>query len=407
MKKIVIIGGGFAGLRVLYRLRKVLGTTVDITLVDRSEFSIEKPSLPEVAFVGKELSKVRIPLKQTVERKWSKFVMGSVMKIDPTSKVIITDGDARISYDILVIATGAVKDYDSITGFRDYGFSICDDFQAERLAKRLESFEGGKIVIGSARTEWDQDSTSIKLDAPCEGPIGEVMFMMDTYLKERGIREKSTITVFTPGSVFFDDVGESIHAELAPFMNEHRISVLTNKILTRIDEHAVNFNDGTDLESDLSIIIPPYRGPELITLSSLGDSRGFIKTNDEMRHRVYRDIFVVGDVNADSMPKLGHIAIMQADVAAAAIIKEMTNHGEVPKPKPEIFCIMNRGSDGATVILSDTLFGGSRDIAYSGRLASTFKWGFDSYYFFTHGHMPPEIFQEPIEWLVKLLKTNE
>ncbi len=407
MKKIVIIGGGFAGLRVLYRLRKVLGTTVDITLVDRSEFSIEKPSLPEVAFAGKELSKVRIPLKQTVERKWSKFVMGSVMKIDPTSKVIITDGDARISYDILVIATGAVKDYDSITGFRDYGFSICDDFQAERLAKRLESFEGGKIVIGSARTEWDQDSTSIKLDAPCEGPIGEVMFMMDTYLKERGIREKSTITVFTPGSVFFDDVGESIHAELAPFMNEHRISVLTNKILTRIDEHAVNFNDGTDLESDLSIIIPPYRGPELITLSSLGDSRGFIKTNDEMRHRVYRDIFVVGDVNADSMPKLGHIAIMQADVAAAAIIKEMTNHGEVPKPKPEIFCIMNRGSDGATVILSDTLFGGSRDIAYSGRLASTFKWGFDSYYFFTHGHMPPEIFQEPIEWLVKLLKTNE
>ena len=407
MKKIVIIGGGFAGLRVLYRLRKVLGTTVDITLVDRSEFSIEKPSLPEVAFVGKELSKVRIPLKQTVERKWSKFVMGSVMKIDPTSKVIITDGDARINYDILVIATGAVKDYDSITGFRDYGFSICDDFQAERLAKRLESFEGGKIVIGSARTEWDQDSTSIKLDAPCEGPIGEVMFMMDTYLKERGIREKSTITVFTPGSVFFDDVGGSIHAELAPFMNEHRISVLTNKILTRIDEHAVNFNDGTDLESDLSIIIPPYRGPELITLSSLGDSRGFIKTNDEMRHRVYRDIFVVGDVNADSMPKLGHIAIMQADVAAAAIIKDMTNHGEVPKPKPEIFCIMNRGSDGATVILSDTLFGGSRDIAYSGRLASTFKWGFDSYYFFTHGHMPPEIFQEPIEWLVKLLKTNE
>ncbi len=407
MKKIVIIGGGFAGLRVLYRLRKVLGTTVDITLVDRSEFSIEKPSLPEVAFVGKELSKVRIPLKQTVERKWSKFVMGSVMKIDPTSKVIITDGDARINYDILVIATGAVKDYDSITGFRDYGFSICDDFQAERLAKRLESFEGGKIVIGSARTEWDQDSTSIKLDAPCEGPIGEVMFMMDTYLKERGIREKSTITVFTPGSVFFDDVGGSIHAELAPFMNEHRISVLTNKILTRIDEHAVNFNDGTDLESDLSIIIPPYRGPELITLSRLGDSRGFIKTNDEMRHRVYRDIFVVGDVNADSMPKLGHIAIMQADVAAAAIIKDMTNHGEVPKPKPEIFCIMNRGSDGATVILSDTLFGGSRDIAYSGRLASTFKWGFDSYYFFTHGHMPPEIFQEPIEWLVKLLKTNE
>ena len=196
------------------------------------------------------------------------------------------------------------------------------------------------------------------------------MFMMDTYLRERGIRKKSIITVFTPGSVFFDDVGESIHAELLPFIKEHKISILTNKILTGIDEHNVHFSD---LESDLTIVIPPYRGPEVITISNLGDSRGFIKTDDEMRHIECRDIFVIGDVNAGSMPKLGHIAVMQADVAAAVIIKETAKHGEVPKPKPEIFCIMNRGSDGATVILSDTLFGGNRDIAYSGRLASTFK----------------------------------
>ena len=407
MKKIVIIGGGFAGLRALYRIMKALGNMVDVTLLDRSEFSIEKPSLPEVALAGKEPSKVRIPLKQPVESKGARFVMDNAMKIDPVNKVVMTDGGAKIDYDILLIATGAVKDYDSISGFRDYGFSICDDFQAERLAKRLENFEGGKVVIGSARTEWDQDSTRIKLDAPCEGPIGEVMFMIDTYLNERGIRGKSTITVFTPGAVFFDDVGESVHAELAPFIREHKISVLTNKIITAIDDHAVLFSDGTNLESDLTIIIPPYRGPDVISVSRLGDSRGFIRTNDEMRHTEYGDIFVIGDVNAGSMPKLGHIAIMQADVAVAAIIKEITGQGEVPKPRPEIFCIMNRGRDGATVILSDTLFGGSRDIAYSGRLAPTFKWGFDSYYFYTHGHMPPEIFQEPVEWLVKLLKTNE
>jgi sulfide:quinone oxidoreductase len=407
MKEIVIIGGGFGGLRTLYRLRKVLGSTVNITLVDSSEFSIEKPSLPEVAFAGMETSKVRIPLKKTVERKGSKFIMDSVVKIDPENKSIITARGTKIDYDILIIATGAVKDYNSISGFKDHGFSICDDFQAERLAERLESFEGGKIVIGSARSEWDPESTNIRLDAPCEGPIGEVMFMIDTYLNERRIREKSTITVFTPGSVFFDDVGESIHAELAPFIKQHNISVLTNKILTSIDRNTVHFNDGTDLESDLTIIIPPYSGPEVVKSSGIGDSRGFIKTDDEMRHTEYKDIFVIGDVNAGSMPKLGHIAIMQADVAAAAIVKEITNYGAVPKPKPEIFCIMNRGSDGATVILSDTLFGGKRDIAYSGRLASSFKWGFDSYYFYTHGHMPPEVFEKPVEWLVKLLKTNE
>ncbi|MGC8516122.1 MAG: NAD(P)/FAD-dependent oxidoreductase [Thermoplasmata archaeon] len=407
MKKIVIIGGGFAGLRLLYRLRKTLRNTVDITLLDRSEFSIEKPSLPEVAFSGKETSKVRIPLRQTVERKGSKFIHDGAVKIDPIGKAVLTEGGARINYDILVVATGAVKDYDSIPGFREYGFSVCDDFEAERLAGKLGSFRGGRIVIGSARSEWDPHSTDIMLDAPCEGPIGEVMFMVDTYLREQGIREKSTITVFSPGAVFFDDVGESVHAELSPYIKEHEISVLTGKVLSGIGDHSVHFSDGSDLESDLTIVIPPYRGPDVITSSGLGDSRGFVKTGDDMRHREYRDIFVIGDVNAGSMPKLGHIAIMQADVAAAAIIQEITKHGEIPKPKPEIFCIMNRGSDGATVILSDILFGGKRDIAYSGRLASSFKWGFDSYYFFTHGHMPPEIFQGPVEWLVKLLRTNE
>ena len=407
MKRIVIIGGGFAGLRVLFRLRKALGSTVEITLIDKSEFSIEKPSLPEVAFAGKEVSKVRIPLQRTVERKGYKFMKRSAVKIDPVNKTIMTDSQETIGYDILVIATGAVKDYDSVEGFRDFGFSICDDFQAERLAQRLNSFEGGRIVVGSARTEWDPNSTDIRLDAPCEGPIGEIMFMVDTYLTERGIREKSSITVFTPGPVFFDDVGESIRAEIVPFMKKHNISVITEKVLASIDEHAVHFEDGTSLDSDLTIIIPPYRGPDVITASGIGDSRGFVKTDYEMRHTKFRDIFVIGDVNAASMPKLGHIAIMQGDVASAAIIRDLTGHGEVPKPRPEIFCIMNRGSEGATVILSDSLFGGNRDIAYSGRMAPTFKWGFDSYYFYTHGHMPPEIFQGPVEWLVKLLKTND
>lgn len=215
-----------------------------------------------------------------------------------------------------------------------------------------------------------------------------------------------SITVFTPGKVFFDDVGESIHQELAPMIKEHGISVITGKIISKIYKDKVTFSDGTSIKSDLSIIIPPYRGPDVIIDSDLGDSRGFIKTDEEMRHTKFRNIFVAGDVNADSMPKLGHIAIMQADVASAAIEKEILGSGKVPKPSPETFCIMNRGDAGATVILSDTLYGGNRDIAYSGRLASTFKWGFDSYYFYTHGHMPPDALQEPVEWLIKLLRTN-
>ncbi|MCL4314707.1 MAG: FAD-dependent oxidoreductase [Candidatus Thermoplasmatota archaeon] len=406
MKKIVIIGAGFAGLRLLYRLSRALRGEAAVTIVDKSEFSIEKPSLPEVAFAGKEVSKVRIPISRAAKRKGAEFLREAVVRIEPEKNHVITESGRKVEYDILAITTGAVKDYDSISGFRNYGFSICDDIEADRLSKRLESFAGGNVVIGSARTTWDEKSTSIRLDAPCEGPIGEVMFMIDSYLRERGIREKSSITVFTPGKVFFDDVGESIHQELAPMIKDHGISVLNEKVIDSISKDHVHFADGTSIRSDLSIIIPPYRGPDVIINSELGDSRGFIKTDRNMRHGRFPNIFVAGDVNADSMPKLGHIAIMQADVAAAAIEREVTGKGNVPAPSPEIFCIMNRGDSGATVILSDILYGGKRDIAYSGKLASTFKWGFDSYYFYTHGHMPPEALQEPVEFFIKLMRTN-
>lgn len=62
MKKIVIIGGGFAGLRILYKLNKSLHGKISIDLIDKNDYSLEKPSLPEVAFAGKEVEKVRIPI---------------------------------------------------------------------------------------------------------------------------------------------------------------------------------------------------------------------------------------------------------------------------------------------------------------------------------------------------------
>ncbi len=74
-----------------------------------------------------------------------------------------------------------------------------------------------------------------------------------------------------------------------------------------------------------------------------------------MRHVDYANIFAAGDVNALAMPKLGHIAVHQADIASAAIRREVTGTGEIPPYKPEIFCIMNRGGDEATLILSDYL----------------------------------------------------
>ncbi|AFH47884.1 Sulfide:quinone oxidoreductase SqrE [Ignavibacterium album JCM 16511] len=400
-QKIIIVGGGFAGLAFLYKvIKEIPSKNLDITLIDKRNTSLEKPSLPEVALIGKDVEKVKIPLKPIMERKGVKFINLEVNQIDPDKQLVILNDNTKLSYDYLIIATGAVKDYDATPGFREYAYSVCDDEQAVKLHKKLLEFSGGNIVIGSAKTDWGTHQNIKTLAAPCEGPIGEVMFILDYELRQRNLRDKSNITVFSPGKIFFEDVGPQVHNDMDPLFKECDFNIVTSKILRSIEKDKVVFEDGTFLPSDLTIAIPKYIASPMIKNSDLGDKMGFILTDDQMRHTKYKNIFAVGDTNVKAMPKLGHIAIMQAHIAASAFIKELTGKGEVPQFSPEVFCIMNQG-EKAILILSNYLFGGNVDLTFKGSIAHMMKWSFDEYYYFTKGHMPPEMTQEGLEMFLK------
>jgi sulfide:quinone oxidoreductase len=400
-KKIVIIGAGFGGLRFLYDIKKQLKDEMEIVIVDERETSLEKPSLVEVALAGKPVSHTQIPIRNIARSQKVEFVNSRASKIVPEENLVTLKNGSNINYDYLVIAAGAVKNYDALPGFKEHGYSVCDDYQAPRMWDAINSFKGGNIVIGASKTKWGEKSTDIKLDAPCEGPIGEIMFMLDFFLREHDLREISTLTVFTPGKVFFDDVGPKIHKKIEPIIAKKGIKVVTEKVISRIEKTSVHFEDGTEIPSDLTLVIPPYTGPDLIKDSGLGDEYGFIRTDESMRHPVYQNIFVVGDCNSNSMPKLGHIATLQADVAASSFIKEVTGKGLVIKFKPEVFCIMNRGGTEATLILSDTLYGGRVDRTLNGPIAHLMKWGFDIYSYYTRGKLPPELVQKSLERMLK------
>ncbi len=95
---------------------------------------------------------------------------------------------------------------------------------------------------------------------------------------------------------------------------------------------------------------------------------------------------------------------MEADVAAAAIRHDLTGKGVLPPHRPEVFCIANRGGHDATLIYSDTLFGGTTDLTLDGAAAHFMKWTFDSYYFHTKGHLPPDLATEGLELVLRAVK---
>jgi sulfide:quinone oxidoreductase len=62
---------------------------------------------------------------------------------------------------------------------------MCDDNHAPKLWEALENFKGGTINIGSAKSSWGTRVEIPNWIAPCEGPIGEAMFMIDYYLRNK------------------------------------------------------------------------------------------------------------------------------------------------------------------------------------------------------------------------------
>ena len=329
-------------------------------------------------------------MKNAVKQDGYLLIQETVEKIDPVEKKVFLSEGGVEPYDYLVLAPGVQKHYAGIEGFKEYGYSVCDDVQAPRLWRKLQTFKGGPVFIGSMPYKSGSRVKAPKLLAPCEGPVGEVMFMLNDFLKKKGLGTISPITAFSPAQIFFEDVGDKVRNDVGKIMKEEGIGLMTGKTVKKLDAERIYFTDGTSEACALAIILPEYKPYAFITDSGLGDEAGFIPTDRQMRHLDFPEIFAVGDATALSVPKLGHIAVIQAEIAAKTIAGDLGKNVAVPKFEPAIICIMERANHQATMIYSNVLFNGKLDETINGPLAFAMKWSFDFYYNFTRGHMPPD-----------------
>ncbi len=390
MTNVIILGGGFGGMTVYHQLSPwIQEAGVAVTVVDERESFLVKPSLPEVALGLKQVGGATFPMREVVERH-GHFINSRVLQIDPVRNKVEIEG-AWLNYDFLVIAMGAFHDFSAVPGFNDFGYSMCTDALAPRLHAALEDFSGGSIFVGSAPTPSGTRLPDVpKLATACEGPVGEIAFMSDHLLRKKGIREKSLITCYTPGAVFFDDVGDNVHRAFGELAAKQDVQVLTNKTIERIERDRVHFADGTSAASALTVMVPTYRGPQVVVDAGLGDEAGFIPTDENFRHLDFPNIYAVGDIASRSEPKIGHLAVDQGIRVASVLRQAITGEGAIAPYEPEVFCIMNMGST-ALIIRSNVLWGGTMDVSYHGRLSHAVKTAFDAYTVRFKGKMPPDI----------------
>ncbi len=309
MKRIVILGAGTAGTMMLNKLTKALNPKEwELVIVDKDENHYYQPGFLFIPFGIYSEQDVIKPKKDYFPKK-AKSIFSGIERIEPDdNKVILENGDV-LDYDFLIIATGTEIRPDEVEGLNEelWHKDIFDFYTVEgavALAKHLETWKGGKLVLNIA-------------EMPIKCPVAplEFLFLADDYFKKRNMRDKVDITLATPLDAAFT---KPIAAhELGNFMEEKGINIVTDFSIGSVDneEKKIVSWDEQEVEFDLLVSIPTNMGIEAIERSEMGDELNFIPTNKHtLQSDNWENVFVIGDATNLPSSKAGSVAHFEADI---------------------------------------------------------------------------------------------
>ncbi|MCH7229793.1 FAD-dependent oxidoreductase [Glycomyces sp. L485] len=333
--RVVIVGGGFAGLETAFTLRGHLGQRVELVLVaDRHDF-LFKPNTIYIPFGGEE-AKLRIPLELPAGRRGIELVAGSLSRVDTDDKRIELVDGTRVDYDYLVLATGSAMRPEEIPGLAEHAQGIWTTEQMRSLGASLDE------VLTAARQGAQRHVLFLVPPGnKCAGPLYEIAFMLETWLRRHHVRDRVCITFATFESTYVQAFGSGLDHVVSEEFAHRGLNGYTEAVATRVEPDRVAFADGTVHTYDLLVSFAPYVAaadfPNLPT-----DERGFLLT-DMLTRRVegVRDVYAPGDAG-DFPVKQAFLAFLQAD-AVADDIASRVDPAAVPNPRrfdPVSMCVM-------------------------------------------------------------------
>ncbi len=314
-QRIVVLGGGVGGQVAATRLKKKLGATAEVTIVERSAAFTFAPSLLWL-MVGSRTPRSITRDYSGLSRRGIDVVHATATRIDTEAATVDTD-TGPLPYDHLVVSLGASLDPGRVPGLAEHTFHPYDLPSAERLRDALRSFRGGRVAVAIASMPYK-----------CPAAPYETAMLIDGYLRERGIRGESQIDVYTPEPlplpVAGPHAGYSVAAELAA----RGIGFNPRLQLQSVGENELKF-EATSAPFDLAVVIPPHRPPQVIAESGLAGPSGWIAVDRSTLRARPANVYAIGDnvaiplENGMILPKAGVFAHGQAEVVAANIARRI------------------------------------------------------------------------------------
>ncbi|MCS6873439.1 MAG: NAD(P)/FAD-dependent oxidoreductase [Pyrinomonadaceae bacterium] len=321
MYKVVIVGGGTAGITVAAQLRRKLG---------EDEIAIIEPSTKHYYQPLWTLVGGGIFPKENSEREEKdyipdgvRWIQSRVTEFRPEENQVITDKNETITYEYLVVCPGIQINWDKVKGLKESlgKNGVCSNYAYETVDSTWENIQNLKEGIAV----FTQPNTPIK----CGGAPQKIAYLAEDYFRIHGVRDKIKVK-FISGMPSIFSVKKYADA-LMKHCQETGIETLFKHNLTEIrpeKKEAVFINLDTNEELvqpyDMIHVTPPMGPPDFIKNSPLADSAGWVDVDKStLQHKKYPNVFGIGDASNLPTSKTGAAIRKQAPVLVKNLLSLM------------------------------------------------------------------------------------
>jgi len=345
LQHVVVVGSGdggtFTANLLAAELRdEIRGGLVSVHLIGEHLEHPFQPGNLDIAFKGAAPGSY-VRDETELLRKGVDFIQDPAVRIDFRAKSVATRNGRTLSYDFLVIATGAVADPAKIPGLAEGSMNFHTGGKNARLIwDALQKFEGGTVVVAIAGTPHK-----------CPPSPNEAAFMLDEFFRKRGIREKVKIRLLTPYPRPYP--AEKISQVVGPMFEEKGIEVSTFFNVDSVDpkERKIYSLEGEASAYDMLIAIPPHHGADVIIDSGIGDEDGYVPTDKATMKVVGQEgVYCIGDATNIPVSKSGVVAHLQSVVVAHNIVAEIEKSKRFLSYNGRINCPMEVGHHRAIFV---------------------------------------------------------
>ena len=328
--KILIIGGGTAGIMVASQLRKK--GVKSIAIIEPSEKHYYQPAWTLVGAGTYDYKKTARSMKSLIPNGVN-WIKDFVENVSPKKNEITTKDGNKYTYDYLVVSPGLVYDFSLVEGLKE-AFErgvVCSNYtDPEETWNQIKQFKGGTAL-------FTQPTTPIK----CGGAPQKIMYLAENHFKKTGVKSSTNIVFATSGGVIFGV--KEIAKTLMNVVDRKDINLRFGHQLKKIDpknkiawyalgDNQSEYNhkdvkvhekgDLIGIEFDFMHTAPPSVAPKFIQNSELANDGGWMKvSHSTMQNPDFHNVFGLGDVAALPTAKTGAAIRKQVPIVIDNILK--------------------------------------------------------------------------------------